>query len=63
MYRGLDSLQKRLRIGRKMVRTFLPGKDSDDIRGTTETADLMKIYTDSIYESGDLTKFRSVAGL
>ncbi|MEK6626659.1 MAG: hypothetical protein AABY86_16950, partial [Bdellovibrionota bacterium] len=62
MYRGLEAhSRKDYASAIKWFERFFLEKTPDDIRGTTETADLMKIYTDSIYESGDLTKFRSVA--
>lgn len=62
MYRGLESYaRKDYSAAIKWLERFFLEKNPSDIRGVTEAADLMKIYTDSIYESGDLTKFRSVA--
>ncbi len=62
MYRGLEAYSRNdYAAAIKWLERFFLEKAPGDIRDTTEAADLMKIYTDAIYESGDLVKFRSVA--
>ncbi|MBI2522152.1 MAG: hypothetical protein HYV97_17165 [Bdellovibrio sp.] len=62
MYRGLEAHARKDYVSAiKWLERFFLEKNPGDIRGATEAADLMKMYTDAIYESGDLTKFKSVA--
>gem|GEM_PF-458224 len=61
-YQGLDFYSKKnYESAAKVFEKFMVEKGPSDLRDSTEVADLMKVYTDAVYETGNVEKFQSVA--